>query len=202
MTIYAIVNNLIAPQAAGAISSPIWTVISASAILQGGNPYFVPDFDYAFEARPALALRIGKLGKSIAPRFAHRYVDAVAPATLMVAPGLLRRLQSEGLPWSAAVSYDRSVAIGKFAPLPMDKLSECRFSLKLHSERDTSICEWSAGNLKYSAEDTISCLSRENALKTGDMILIGVSGSGPALQPGLRAVLAMDDAESLKFNIR
>lgn len=202
MTIYAIVNNLIAPQAAGAVTAPIWTVISASAILQGGNPYFVPDFDSSFEARPALALRIGKLGKSIAPRFAHRYVEAAAPAAMMVASGMLRRLQREGLPWSGAVSYDRSVAIGKFSPLSFEELSRCRFSLSLISESGTSVAEWDARNLEYSVEETISSLSRDNALKTGDIILIGASGSGPALHPGLRAVLTLGDKESLKFNIR
>ena len=72
MTIYAIVNSLLPDSALSGDPRPVWTIVSSSGILQGGNPYFVPDFAERFEARTALALRIGKLGKGIAPKFAER----------------------------------------------------------------------------------------------------------------------------------
>lgn len=202
MTIYAVVNNLVTASNGSPVGDPLWTVISPSAILQGGNPYFVPDFANTFEARTAIALRIGKLGKGIAKRFAYRYVDAVAPACVMLASDLLDTLRRSGLPWSKAISYDRSIAIGSFFKIPFERLDQTESQLCLSDTFGgcrvaTSLCQ-----RDFSVEDIIFGISRDNALKTGDLILIDVNDSGPALSPGQRLVLSLDGTESLKFNIR
>lgn len=202
MTIYAIVNNLLKTHDNAESGNPIWTVISASAILQGGNPYFVPDFADHYEVRTALALRIGKLGKSIAPRFAHRYIDATAPACVMLASDMLRTLQDKGLPWSSAISYDRSVAIGKFAPCPYDQIGDSNVEMTMISDGKEIIEKLPSSSFSDVIADTISALSRDNALKTGDIILAGINGTGPTLSPGQRIVLSIDRDERLKFNIR
>ncbi len=100
MTIYAIVNSLLSSTEKDNPYPPVWTLISQAAILQGGNPFFVPDFASKFEARTALAIKIGRLGKGIAPRFAHRYIDSAAPAVLFVASDLLEKYKNVGFPWS------------------------------------------------------------------------------------------------------
>ena len=51
-----------------------------SALLVNRKPFFIPDETNNPVAFPALALRVCRLGKHIAPRFANRYYDAVAPA--------------------------------------------------------------------------------------------------------------------------
>lgn len=200
MTIYALVNNLIDNK--GIAAEPIWTVISPSAILQGGNPYFVPDFDTKFEARAATALRIGKLGKSIAPRFAHRYVDGIAPASMMMASNLLENLQKSGLPWSKAISYDRSLAVGKFTQMPIEEISESDVCLQLACDNYVTSQTCNLKSLPFGIEETISAISRDNALKTGDYIVIASDGSGAVLEPGQRATLKLNDENMLRFNIR
>ena len=202
MTIYATVNNVTGMDATST-SDPIWTLISPSGILQGGNPYFVPDFAECFEARTAIALRIGKLGKGIAPRFVHRYVEAIAPAVVFVAADRLQQLRSGGLPWTSALSYDRCLALGKFTSMEYDDILRCGCSLTLHSGDDT------VGNVEFtpeksapSLEETVSSISRDNTLKTGDILLLGVAGSGPKVSPGMRARLRLNGEPSLSFNIR
>ena len=200
MTIYAIVNHLLT--SSQVTLSPIWTLISPAGILQGGNPYFVPDFAECFEARVALAVRIGKLGKGIARRFASRYVEAVAPAVLFVATDLLKSLKADGLPWTQAMSYDRCLAIGKYKHIPFEQLSGCEYAMKLEpSEADGynhCVC---FGDTKMLSE-CIETISRDNTLKTGDIVLIGLSENGPMMTPGMRVTLKINGEESPGFNIR
>lgn len=202
MIIYAIVNNLLSTEDKLHSSDPVWTLISPSAILQGGNPFFVPDFASIFEARLTLALRIGKLGKSIAPRFANRYVDAIAPCSIMIASDILHSLQQRRLPWTQAISYDRALAIGKFVHFPLEQITNSKFHLCIQEHESLTDFEWSANLISPAIDTTIHCISQNNTLKTGDIILTGISPSGPILKPGLRASLSFDNQVLVKFNIR
>ncbi len=202
MTIYAIVNNLVAGSQVAPDSPAIWTLISGACILQGGNPFFVPDFSPRFEARVALAAKIGKLGKGIAARFAHRYVASVAPCIIFAAPELLSNFQSNGLPWTPALSYDKSLAVGKFTEIPFSEISECKISLSLESSDFSSETEWNRNFISPGVAETISEISVYNTLKTGDLILFGLSPEGLSVLPGQRATLTLNGEEFLKFNIR
>ena len=44
-----------------------------SAILKDGKPFFIPDFSNEVHYETEVVVRICRLGKNIAPRFAHRY---------------------------------------------------------------------------------------------------------------------------------
>lgn len=202
MTIYAVVNDFLAAATSCEAKGPVWTLMSPAAILQGGNPYFVPDFDSRFEARTALALRIGKLGKGIARRFAARYVDAVAPATVFVAANLLNRLRKEGMPWTSAINYDRSLALGRFQSADFEGIARCECTLMLESSGDSIKSSSHTGAANMRPDDIIETLSRDNTLKTGDLLLIGLAKEGPAVRPGLKATLLLNDEEMLRFNIR
>lgn len=202
MTIYAIVNNLLSDEGSPIDTRPVWTVISQSGILQGGNPFFVPDFAGHFEARTALAIKIGKLGKGIAPRFAGRYVEEAAPAILFVASDLLKTLRKDGLPWTAAISYDKCLALGKFRNYSLEENQQYDISLTLESSATTIDSKWDSDSFSPSIKETIAALSRDNTLKTGDIILIGVSADGPEVRPEMRAHLRLNGIDSLAFNIR
>lgn len=202
MTIYAVVNNLLSFRENHQNDGPIWTVISPSAILQGGNPFFVPDFSDSFEARVALAIKIGKLGKGIAPRFANRYVDSIAPAILFVAADLLQTIKASGLPWTSAISYDRSLALGKFIRIPFEECKKCNIIVSLHSHDTSAEIMLSADSILPNIEETIAAISRDNALKIGDIILLGITGNGPEVIPDMRADIQINGIDSLSFNIR
>lgn len=202
MTIYAIVNNLINGSQPLTDSPAIWTLISGACILQGGNPFFVPDFSPRFEARLALAAKIGKLGKGIAPRFAHRYVASLAPCIVFAAPELLKSLQEKGLPWTQALSYDKCLAIGKFTEIPFSEIADCKINLKIESSDSSYETEWNDNLLYPTVAESLSTISFDNTLKTGDLILLGLAPEGPSIIPGQRAILCLNGAESLKFNIR
>lgn len=58
-------------------------LVADSAIGRNGQPWFVPDFGSGWRWKVMLAVRIGRLGKCIASKFARRYFDAM---TLLFVP--------------------------------------------------------------------------------------------------------------------
>ena len=56
-------------------------LMADSSILYTGRPFFVPDYAQRFVATPTIVVRTGRLGKCIAPKFAHRYWDASRATT-------------------------------------------------------------------------------------------------------------------------
>lgn len=192
MTIYALID--------ANTSLPAWTVLSGASILQGGNPYFVPDFAQNFEAYPSIALRVGKLGKGISTRFADRYVDGVAPCAVIAAVDLLKSLQEAGLPWTPAVCYDRSLALGRFTPCDFKEINDLIVTLRLASDQSDESLDRRI--TKKNAAEAICAISSDNTLKTGDIIVLPWGRKSLQMNIGAKAMLLLDGEESVKFNIR
>ena len=88
-----------------------------SAILKDGKPFFIPDFSNEVHYETELVVRINRLGKNIASRFAHRYYDAVTVGIDFTARDLQRRFREVGNPWELCKGFDSSAAIGTFVPV-------------------------------------------------------------------------------------
>lgn len=203
MTIYNVIDNHKAFPLPSEGMPLNWTILSGASILQGGNPFFIPGFANTFEARPTLAVRICKLGKNIAPRFAHRYVDAVAPCVNFTAADLLDSLRNSGMPWTAAVNFDRSAAFGKFIPVDFESIQGMSVLLRLCNEDGSADqCLWRPGDLRMGVRDVISTISKDNTIKTGDIILVGTAPKGPATSIGQHAEVFLGQQPSVNFNIR
>lgn len=159
---------------------PAYYTMQETSLVRSGNPFFVPDFDTEFRAYPSLCLRIGRLGKGIAPRFAGRYIESWTMAVAVVATGLLGKLRSQGDPWSPAVSFDRSCWLGNLQSI--DTLLEYG-TFKVECGESDIIYE--TRKLIPSIKELISLLSRDNTLKNGDLILAGLMSRGITLCPGM-----------------
>ena len=85
---------------------PDSVIIPDSAITLPGKPLFVPDFAETWEARLLIGVRVSRLGKGIAPRFASRYYDA---ATLLMQ---LVPVPAENFPGSLACAFDGCIQQG------------------------------------------------------------------------------------------
>ena len=66
-----------------------------SAILKDGKPFFIPDFSDEVHYETEVVVRICRLGKNIAPRFANRYYDAVTVGIDFTARDLQRKFREE-----------------------------------------------------------------------------------------------------------
>ena len=106
-------NNTLLPE------KPVIFMKPDSAILKDGKPFFIPEFTNRVDYETELVVRICRLGKHIAPRFAHRYYDAVTVGIDFTARDLQNDFRSKGLPWELCKGFDDSAVLGTF--VPMDK---------------------------------------------------------------------------------
>lgn len=84
-------------------------------MLVNRKPLFKPDSTHDLQALPCRVLRVSRLGRSVAPRFAARYYDAVAPGIDFFAADILGKAKACGGAWTEAVAFENSLAIGEFA---------------------------------------------------------------------------------------
>lgn len=173
-----------------------WYEIPDSAISRSGNPFFIPDPEQEYAAFPSAAWRIGKLGKSVAPRFAMRYTDAATIALAVVNLTLLRRLREAGLPWTAAVAFDRSCIIGNFSDIVAFK--NCADFQISHANREYV---YSLSNISINIGDSLAAISAQNTIKTGDIILGALA---PAIPLRVNAPLSISagDLHILDINVK
>ena len=94
----------------------LWEMVlkGDSCLLNGRKPFFIPDWSNEVGVTDCIILRVSRLGKDIAPKFADRYYDAIAPGADFVAMDKLREAQQAGQPWTQALAFDYSLAIGEF----------------------------------------------------------------------------------------
>ena len=56
---------------------PIWFLKPDTALLRNNDPFYIPAFSHEVHYECELVVRIDRVGKSIAERFAHRYYKEV-----------------------------------------------------------------------------------------------------------------------------
>lgn len=150
-----------------------------SAILKDGKPFFVPDFSHEVHYETEVVVRICRLGKNIAPCFAHRYYDAVTVGIDFTARDLQRKFREAGNPWELCKGFDNSAAIGTF--ISLEQAGGDLQNLDFHLDIDG--CEVQRGNtadMLFKIDDIIAYVSRFMTLKIGDLLFTGTpAGVGP-----------------------
>lgn len=149
-----------------------------SALLKNGKPFFIPSFSNQVEYEAEIVLKISRVGKNIAEKFAHRYYSEVTIGIDFTARDLQRQQKESGGPWEICKAFDNSAAIGEFVPLEkVGKISDLNFSLNLNGK---TVQKANTSEMIFSADKIIAYVSQYFTLKTGDMIFTGTpSGVGP-----------------------
>ncbi len=174
----------------GASSSSELRMIADSAMLKDGKPFYLPEFAPKFATRMSLAVRIDRLGKNIAAKFARRYYNCAAAALNTEAVGG----DAHG---SAAWSFDGAAVLGEF--LPIEKFGETpAFTFMCGDDRRM----WSSEKLCMSVDEVIAEVSRYFTLKTGDVIMAGLSEERFTLEIGQKITCVLSDTEVLTLNIK
>ena len=124
-----------------------------SCLLNGRKPFFTPDWTKEVGVTNCIILRVSRLGKEISLKFADRYYDALAFGADFVALDTLRELKAEGRPWTKAIDFDYSLAIGEWME-KSEKLIE-------NSEK------W-----VLSPDEAIEAASKVMTIRQGDLIYI------------------------------
>lgn len=191
MKIFCILNNY--GESADELD---WYVVPDSGILRHDNPMFVPDFDNEFRGYPSLIVKICKLGKNISAKFAGRYYDDVAPGMAVQAFHLLGLLRKDGKPWTRAVVFDKCTFIGEFIPV------EAWNDPNVEYDYGGQTFIWQKDKLKEDIDKVIEVISRENILKTGDMIMVGMAPESILLEKGKTLSAKISGEEKLQIRFK
>lgn len=91
-------------------TTPPIAFYKGEALLRKGYPLYLPNQHDSYVAYPALALRLGRTGKEVTERFAHRYIQAIGAGWDIRNTSLLGEARIHALPWDAAVAFEGSSA--------------------------------------------------------------------------------------------
>ena len=182
-------------------SEPVIFMKPDSALLREGKPFFLPDFSKDLQYEAEVVVHICRLGKCIAPRFAHRYYDAVTVGIDFTARDLQSRFRAEGLPWELSKGFDNSAAIGRFVPL--EQLGGDVQQLDFHLDIDGREVQCGhTSDMLHRVDDIIAYVSRFMTLKMGDLLFTGTpAGVGP-VSVGQHLQGYLGDENVLDFYIR
>ena len=149
-----------------------------SALLKDGKPFFIPDFSNQVEYETELVVRVCRLGKNIAERFAHRYYDAVTVGIDFTARDLQRKFRAEGKPWELCKGFDNSAAIGDW--ISTDRIADLQ-NVHFHLDIDgQTVQQGCSADMLFGVDRIIAYVSRFCTLKIGDLIYTGTPvGVGP-----------------------
>ena len=157
---------------------PVLFMKPDTALLKDGKPFFIPDFSSEIHYETELVVKIDRLGKNIAERFAHRYYSEVTVGIDFTARDLQRRLREQGLPWEICKAFDNSAVIGTFIPLEeAGNVNQLSFHLDMNGK---TVQQGNTADMLFSVDQIIAYVSRFFTLKIGDLIYTGTPvGVGP-----------------------
>lgn len=181
-------QSISAPVADG---EPIVSLLTDSAVSRNRRPLFVPPHHDRWVLTLGLGVRVSRLGKFVAQRFASRYYDAMT---------LVARLRPEdvAMPASATdIAFDSSIVVGEWMPVPPDGDN---VSLELTSG-DSLLANVSVP--RSLVDTTVARMSSYFMIKHGDVI---VPGDLP-VKPGDVVLdtlidISLNGCESLHFKIK
>jgi 2-keto-4-pentenoate hydratase/2-oxohepta-3-ene-1,7-dioic acid hydratase in catechol pathway len=180
--------------------NPLFFLKPDTALLRNNNPFFIPDFSSEIHYEVELIIKINRLGKTIQPKFAHRYFDSIGIGIDFTARDIQKQCIEKGLPWELAKAFDYSAAISKFLPKSnFSNLDEISFRLDINSK---TVQLGNTSQMIFSFDEIISYVSRFITFRTGDIIFSGTpAGVGP-VKIGDRLQAYIEEKLMLDFFIK
>lgn len=183
MKIFAIGMNYIQhnKELDGALYKPEEPVIflkADSSLLMNRKPFFLPDHLGQVDYETEIVVRINRVGKTIAQKFAHRYYDAVTVGIDFTARDLQKKLRAEGKPWDLCKGFDGAAAIGEW--IPKEEFADVQ-NLNFHLDiNGQAVQQGNTSDMLFKIDEIISYISQFYTLKTGDILYTGTPvGVGP-----------------------
>ena len=142
-----------------------------TAALKNNKPFYIPDFSSEVHYETELIIKISRLGKNIAPKFAYRYYEEIGLGVDFTARDIQRKLKSEGKPWEICKAFDNSAVIGSF--LPKEEFADIQcidFHLNINGN---PVQHGNTADMIFPVDEIIAYISRYFTLKIGDILFTG-----------------------------
>ncbi len=150
---------------------PVIFIKPDSAVLPKQQDFYIPEFTQEVHYEVEVLVKIKKVGKHIAEKFAPTYYDEVGIGIDFTARDLQQELKSKGLPWEKSKGFDGAAVIGKW--LPKDKfedLNNLNFELRKNGEL---VQMGNTSHMLWKIDELIAYISKYFTLKKGDIIFTG-----------------------------
>ena len=163
-------------------ANPVIFMKPPTALLKSENPFIYPEFTSDLHYEGEIVLRIGKNGKKIQEKFAHKYIDAFTIGFDLTARDIQNDLKSKGLPWELAKGFDGSAVIGNFLKVgDSPNFPTLLFSIQ---KNGTVVQNGNTMDMIFSFDKIISFVSQYFTLQQGDLIFTGTPKGVGALVIG------------------
>ena len=150
--------------------NPVVFLKPDSAILPKNNPFFIPPFSDDVHYEVEILVKINKVGKHIATKFAHKYYDEIGLGIDFTARDIQAQCKAKGLPWEKAKAFDGSAIVGEFYPKSEFDLENLSFQLL---KNDEVVQDGNSNAMLWKTDELISYVSQYFTLKKGDLIFTG-----------------------------
>lgn len=180
--------------------NPVFFIKPDSCLLRNNQPFFYPEFTKDLHYELEVVLRVNRLGRSIKPKFAHRYFDAITLGIDFTARDLQQECKQKGLPWEIAKAFDHSAPVGPFIPKEeLGDINALDFRLEING---MDVQQGNTRDMIFGYDELIAYVSRFVTFRTGDLIFTGTpQGVGP-VQVGDRLQAYLGDRLMLDFFVR
>ncbi|BDD09973.1 2-hydroxyhepta-2,4-diene-1,7-dioate isomerase [Fulvitalea axinellae] len=149
-----------------------------TAILRKNNPFYIPDYTKDVHYEVEVVIRIDREGKSVHPKFAHKYYSQIGLGIDFTARDIQAKAKEKGLPWDIAKGFNSSAPISDFYPKEeFGDLQNLDFSLEKNGE---IVQQGNTSDMLWPIDEIIAYVSKFFVLKKGDLIFTGTpKGVGP-----------------------
>ena len=178
--------------------SPVVFLKPDSAILPKKNPFFIPPFSEDIHYEVEVLVKINKVGKHIAEKFAAKYYDEIGLGIDFTARDVQQKCKEKGLPWEKAKAFDGSAVIGEFYPKEQFDLENLQFQLY---QNNVVVQDGATNSMLWKIDELIAYVSQYFTLKKGDIIFTGTpAGVGKVLENDvLKGVLEGREAFEIRI---
>lgn len=181
------------------LSEPV-IFMKGDSVLKDGKPFFIPDFSSRIHYEAELVIKICRLGKNIAEKFAHRYYEEATIGIDFTARDLQTTLRQQGLPWELSKAFDNAACVGTFVPLATaGKVDQLSFELKINGQ---TVQQGYTSRMIFSTDRIIAHVSRFFTLRIGDLIYTGTPAGVGTVHIGDHLQGYLEDRKLLDFYIR
>lgn len=146
-------------------------------LLRPRMPFFIPEWSNKLCCEATIAVRISRVGKYIAERFAFRYYQELTVGIDITARDLLDEAIAQGRPWTASKFFDNSAVVGSW--INKEELRYPTEPIELRLDYDGLSQQVAlSSDMLYSIDQLIAYISKQHTLKIGDIIFTGTPGGG------------------------
>ena len=180
---------------------PIFFMKADTALLRNNQPFFYPDFTQNLHYEVELIIRINKVGKSIAEKYASRYYSEIGVGIDFTARDIQHKCMDNGMPWEIAKAFDYSAPVSpEFIPVSdFANLQDISFRLDINGR---TVQIGNSKNLIFGFDKIISHISQFVTLKIGDLVFTGTPAGVGGVKIGDNLKAYIEDRLMLDFEIK